>query len=102
MSRKYFGTDGVRGRVGQLPMTPEFALKLAWAAGKVLGGSAGTHVVVGKDTRRSSYMFEAALEAGFAAAGVETHLLGPLPTPAVAYLTRALRAKAGVVISASH
>jgi phosphoglucosamine mutase len=102
MSRKYFGTDGVRGRVGQAPMTPEFALKLGWAAGRVLGGTAGTHVLVGKDTRRSGYMFEAALEAGFAAAGVETHLLGPLPTPAVAYLTRALRAKAGVVISASH
>ena len=102
MSRKYFGTDGVRGRVGKLPMTPEFALKLAWAAGRVLGGNAGTHVLVGKDTRRSGYMLESALEAGFAAAGVETHLLGPLPTPAVAYLTRALRAKAGVVISASH
>jgi len=102
MSRKYFGTDGVRGRVGQSPMTPEFALKLGWAAGRVLGGTAGTHVLVGKDTRRSGYMFESALEAGFAAAGVETHLLGPLPTPAVAYLTRALRAKAGVVISASH
>ena len=102
MSRKYFGTDGVRGRVGQLPMTPEFALKLAWAAGRVLGGSPGTYVLVGKDTRRSGYMFESALEAGFAAAGVETRLLGPLPTPAVAYLTRALRAKAGVVISASH
>jgi phosphoglucosamine mutase len=102
MSRKYFGTDGIRGRVGQAPMTPEFALKLGWAAGRVLGGAAGTHVLVGKDTRRSGYMFESALEAGFAAAGVETHLLGPLPTPAVAYLTRALRAKAGVVISASH
>ena len=102
MSRKYFGTDGVRGRVGKLPMTPEFAIKLAWAAGRVLGGSPGTYVLVGKDTRRSGYMFESALEAGFAAAGVETRLLGPLPTPAVAYLTRALRAKAGVVISASH
>jgi phosphoglucosamine mutase len=102
MNRKYFGTDGIRGRVGREPMTPEFALKLGWAAGRVLGGAAGTHVLVGKDTRRSGYMFEAALEAGFAAAGVETHLLGPLPTPAVAYLTRALRAKAGVVISASH
>ena len=102
MSRKYFGTDGIRGKVGKPPMTPEFALKLGWAAGRVLGGAAGTHVLVGKDTRRSGYMFESALEAGFAAAGVETHLLGPLPTPAVAYLTRALRAKAGVVISASH
>lgn len=102
MTRKYFGTDGIRGKVGQAPMTPEFALKLGWAAGRVLGGTAGAHVLVGKDTRRSGYMFESALEAGFAAAGVETHLLGPLPTPAVAYLTRALRAKAGVVISASH
>ena len=102
MSRKFFGTDGIRGRVGQAPMTPDFALKLGWAAGCVLARSSGAHVVVGKDTRRSGYLFESALEAGFAAAGVETHLLGPLPTPAVAYLTRALRAQAGVVISASH
>ena len=102
MSRKYFGTDGIRGRVGQLPMTPEFALKLGWAAGRVLAKTPGARVLVGKDTRRSGYLFESALEAGFAAAGVETYLLGPLPTPAVAYLTRALRAQAGVVISASH
>lgn len=102
MSRKYFGTDGVRGRVGQAPMTPEFALKLGWAAGRVLGGGSGTRVLIGKDTRRSGYLFESALEAGFAAAGVESDLLGPLPTPGVAYLTRALRARAGVVISASH
>ena len=103
MTRKYFGTDGVRGRVGVAPMTPDFALKLGWAAGRVLGGTApGGRVVVGKDTRRSGYMFEAALEAGFAAAGIEVDLLGPIPTPAVAYLTRALRAQAGVVISASH
>lgn len=103
MSRRYFGTDGIRGRVGQAPMTPEFALRLGWAAGKVLGaGSAQARVVIGKDTRRSGYMFESALEAGFAAAGVEADLLGPLPTPAVAYITRALRAQAGVVISASH
>jgi phosphoglucosamine mutase len=102
LSRKYFGTDGVRGRVGQAPMTPEFALKLGWAAGRVLGGSVGARVLIGKDTRRSGYLFESALEAGFAAAGVESDLLGPLPTPAVAYLTRALRAQAGVVISASH
>ncbi len=102
MSRKYFGTDGVRGRVGDAPMTPEFALKLGWAAGKVLGKQPGARVLIGKDTRRSGYMFESALEAGFAAAGVETDLLGPLPTPGVAYLTRALRAQAGVVISASH
>ncbi len=102
MSRKYFGTDGIRGRVGQAPMTPEFALKLGWAAGCVLAKTPGARVLVGKDTRRSGYLFESALEAGFAAAGVETYLLGPLPTPAVAYLTRALRAQAGVVISASH
>jgi phosphoglucosamine mutase len=102
MSRKYFGTDGIRGRVGQPPMTPEFALKLGWAAGCVLAKTPAARVLVGKDTRRSGYMFESALEAGFAAAGVETYLLGPLPTPAVAYLTRALRAQAGVVISASH
>jgi phosphoglucosamine mutase len=102
MTRKYFGTDGIRGRVGEAPMTPEFALRLGWAAGRVLGRTPGTRVLIGKDTRRSGYMFESALEAGFAAAGVESDLLGPLPTPAVAYLTRALRAQAGVVISASH
>jgi phosphoglucosamine mutase len=102
MNRKYFGTDGIRGRVGPSPMTPEFALKLGWAAGCVLAKTPGARVLVGKDTRRSGYLFESALEAGFAAAGVETWLLGPLPTPAVAYLTRALRAQAGVVISASH
>lgn len=101
MSRKYFGTDGIRGPVGTAPMTPDFALKLGWAAGKVLG-VAGGRVLIGKDTRRSGYMFESALEAGFAAAGMEVDLLGPLPTPGVAYLTRALRAQAGVVISASH
>jgi phosphoglucosamine mutase len=102
MSRQYFGTDGIRGRVGQTPMTPEFALKLGWAAGCVLAKTPGTRVLIGKDTRRSGYMFESALEAGLAAAGVEADLLGPLPTPAVAYLTRALRAQAGIVISASH
>ena len=102
MNRQYFGTDGIRGRVGQSPMTPEFALRLGWAAGCVLARTPGARVLVGKDTRRSGYLFESALEAGFAAAGVETWLLGPLPTPAVAYLTRALRAQAGVVISASH
>ena len=102
MSRQFFGTDGIRGRVGQSPMTPEFALKLGWAAGRVFGRTRGARVLVGKDTRRSGYLFESALEAGFAAAGVETYLLGPLPTPAVAYLTRAYRAQAGVVISASH
>ncbi|MGQ0698755.1 MAG: phosphoglucosamine mutase [Panacagrimonas sp.] len=102
MKRKYFGTDGVRGPVGAAPMTPDFALKLGWAAGRVLARTPGARVLIGKDTRRSGYMFESALEAGFAAAGVESDMLGPLPTPGVAYLTRALRAQAGVVISASH
>jgi len=102
VSRKYFGTDGIRGRVGVEPMTPEFALKLGWAAGRVLGKSAGARVVIGKDTRRSGYVFESALEAGLASAGIDVDLLGPLPTPGVAYLTRALRAQVGVVISASH
>ena len=102
MKRKYFGTDGVRGPVGSAPMTPDFALKLGWAAGRVLARTQGARVLIGKDTRRSGYMFESALEAGFAAAGVESDMLGPLPTPGVAYLTRALRAQAGVVISASH
>lgn len=102
MSRRYFGTDGVRGRVGSAPMTPDFALKLGWAAGRVLARVPNARVLIGKDTRRSGYMFESALEAGFAAAGVESDMLGPIPTPGVAYLTRALRAQAGVVISASH
>lgn len=102
MKRKYFGTDGVRGPVGTAPMTPDFALKLGWAAGRVLARTKGARVLIGKDTRRSGYMFESALEAGFAAAGVESDMLGPIPTPGVAYLTRALRAQAGVVISASH
>lgn len=102
MKRKYFGTDGVRGPVGSAPMTPDFALKLGWAAGRVLARTKGARVLIGKDTRRSGYMFESALEAGFAAAGVESDMLGPIPTPGVAYLTRALRAQAGVVISASH
>lgn len=102
MKRKYFGTDGVRGPVGAAPMTPDFALKLGWAAGRALARAQGARVLIGKDTRRSGYMFESALEAGFAAAGVESGMLGPIPTPGVAYLTRALRAQAGVVISASH
>ena len=103
MSRKYFGTDGVRGTVGQNPMTPDFVLRLGHAAGKVLAGSGGhPTVLIGKDTRISGYMVEAALEAGFSAAGVDVLLCGPLPTPGVAYLTRALRLSAGVVISASH
>lgn len=106
MTRKYFGTDGIRGRVGEPPMTPDFALRLGWAAGRVLAESTGRAepplVVIGKDTRLSGYLFESALEAGFAAAGVSVAMVGPLPTPAVAYLTRTFRASAGVVISASH
>lgn len=102
MTRQYFGTDGVRGPVGEMPMTPEFALKLGWAAGRVLSPDPGGRILIGKDTRRSGYMFESALESGLAAAGVEADLLGPIPTPGVAYLTRALRAQAGIVISASH
>jgi phosphoglucosamine mutase len=107
MIRKYFGTDGVRGRVGQVPITPDFVMKLGYAAGKVLAsrGTRGTEhpsVLIGKDTRVSGYMLEAALEAGLSAAGVDTLLVGPMPTPAVAYLTRALRLSAGIVISASH
>jgi phosphoglucosamine mutase len=103
MTRKYFGTDGVRGTVGESPMTPDFVMRLGYAAGKVLSGkSRQPAVLIGKDTRISGYMIEAALEAGFSAAGVDVHMSGPLPTPAVAYLTRALRLSAGVVISASH
>jgi phosphoglucosamine mutase len=101
--RKYFGTDGIRGRVGEWPITAEFMLKLGRAAGTVLRGNNGKPVVViGKDTRVSGYMFESALEAGLVAAGCDVRLLGPMPTPAVAYLTRSLRASAGIVISASH
>ena len=106
MKRRYFGTDGIRGRVGDLPITPEFVMRLGYAAGRVLteAGSSATKptVLIGKDTRISGYMLEAALEAGFAAAGVDVMLAGPMPTPAIAYLTRALRLSAGVVISASH
>ena len=106
MARQYFGTDGIRGTVGVSPITPDFVMRLGYAAGKVLAGDAsgGTKpvVLIGKDTRISGYMLEAALEADFAAAGVDVMLAGPIPTPAVAYLTRALRLSAGVVISASH
>ena len=108
MTRKYFGTDGIRGRVGQDPITPEFVLRLGYAAGTTLvthehlPGGERPAVLIGKDTRVSGYMLEAALEAGFSAAGVDVMLCGPLPTPAIAYLTRALRLQAGVVISASH
>jgi phosphoglucosamine mutase len=104
MARRYFGTDGVRGRVGEAPITPEFVMRLGYAAGRVLAQRTGARpaVLIGKDTRISGYLLEAALEAGFSAAGVDVMLSGPLPTPAVAYLTRALRLSAGVVISASH
>lgn len=102
--RKYFGTDGIRGCVGEAPITPDFMLKLGWAAGSVFasGGDNRTKILIGKDTRISGYMFEAALEAGVTAAGADINLLGPMPTPAIAYLTRTLRAQAGIVISASH
>lgn len=100
--RRYFGTDGIRGRVGRRPITPEFVMKLGWAAGKVLSQAGGGCVLIGKDTRISGYMFESALEAGLSAAGVDILLLGPMPTPGIAYLTRTFRAQAGVVISASH
>jgi phosphoglucosamine mutase len=104
MARKHFGTDGVRGKVGELPITPDFVMKLGYAAGKVLASGQSEHpsVLIGKDTRVSGYMLEAALEAGLSAAGVDVLLVGPMPTPAVAYLTRALRLSAGIVISASH
>lgn len=102
--KQYFGTDGIRGAVGTLPITPDFMLKLGWAAGTVFAkkGGARNRILIGKDTRISGYMFEAALEAGVIAAGVDINLLGPMPTPAIAYLTRTLRAQAGIVISASH
>ena len=107
MSRKYFGTDGVRGRVGVHPITPQFVMNLGYAAGKVLAKAEHAQserpaVLIGKDTRISGYMLESALEAGLIAAGIDVYLAGPIPTPAVAYLTRALRLQAGVVISASH
>jgi phosphoglucosamine mutase len=102
--RNYFGTDGVRGRVGEEPITPERVLKLGWAAGRVLGAKSGDpgKILIGKDTRVSGYLLESALESGLSAAGVDISLLGPMPTPAVAYLTRTARARAGIVISASH
>ena len=100
--RKYFGTDGVRGLVGEYPITPKFALKLGWAAGKVLAKSGTKKVIIGKDTRISGYLLETSLEAGLIAAGIDVVLLGPMPTPAVAYLTETFRAEAGIVISASH
>lgn len=100
--RKYFGTDGIRGKVGEYPITPDFALKLGWAVGRVLAKEGIGNVLIGKDTRISGYMLESALEAGFASAGVAAAFTGPMPTPAIAYLTRTFRADAGVVISASH
>ena len=102
MSQQYFGTDGIRGKVGEFPMTPDFVMKLGWAAGVVLAADGTKEVLVGKDTRASGYMLESALEAGLSAAGVNIALAGPIPTPAVAYLASTFRADAGVVISASH
>lgn len=102
MSRVYFGTDGIRGRVGKSPITPDFTLKLGWAVGKILAENGAKQVIIGKDTRISGYMLESALEAGFAAAGIATTFTGPMPTPAIAYLTRTFSADMGVVISASH
>lgn len=102
MTRRYFGTDGIRGRVGEPPITPDFMLKLGWALGQVLAQRDRRLVLIGKDTRISGYMFESALEAGLSAAGADIRLLGPMPTPAIAYLTSTLRAGAGIVISASH
>ncbi|MEA3638681.1 MAG: phosphoglucosamine mutase [Lamprobacter sp.] len=103
LKRKYFGTDGIRGRVGDPSVSPDFVVKLGWAAGRVFGqGNGSSTVLIGKDTRISGYMFESALEAGLVAAGVDIRLLGPMPTPGVAYLTRTFRAAAGIVITASH
>lgn len=102
MSRKYFGTDGIRGRVGEMPITPDFMLKLGWAAGRVLVDryDGPGMILIGKDTRISGYMFESALQAGLINAGVDVGLLGPMPTPGIAYLTRTFQAQAGIVISA--
>ena len=102
--RKFFGTDGIRGRVGTKPITADFMLKLGWAAGKVFSERSDGRklIIVGKDTRVSGYMFESAFQSGLIAAGVDVALLGPMPTPAIAYLTRTFRAQAGIVISASH
>ena len=102
MAREFFGTDGIRGRVGQYPMTAQTVMKLGWAAGKVLASKGNREVLIGKDTRISGYLFESALEAGLASAGINSRMLGPMPTPAVAYLTSTFRAAAGIVISASH
>jgi phosphoglucosamine mutase len=101
-AKRYFGTDGIRGRVGAAPITPDFLLHLGWAAGRVFAANGRRRILIGKDTRISGYMLESVLEAGLASAGVDVRLLGPMPTPGVAYLTRTLRADAGIVISASH
>jgi len=102
MSKKYFGTDGIRGRVGQFPINPEFCLRLGWAVGTVFARKGPAHILIGKDTRVSGYMLESVLESGLSAAGANVSLMGPMPTPAIAYLTRTLRADAGIVVSASH
>ncbi len=102
MSRKYFGTDGIRGRVGQFPITPEFCLRLGWAVGMVFSRRGHANIVIGKDTRISGYMLESVLESGLVSAGANVSLIGPMPTPAIAYLTRTVRADAGIVVSASH
>jgi phosphoglucosamine mutase len=102
VGKKYFGTDGIRGMVGTYPITPDFVLKLGWATGKVFAQQGGGKILIGKDTRISGYMFESSLEAGLTSAGMDINLLGPMPTPAVAYLTRTFQAQAGIVISASH
>ena len=102
MEKKYFGTDGIRGKVGEHPITAEFMLRLGWAAGRVFSREGRGQILIGKDTRVSGYMFESALEAGLASAGVDVSLLGPMPTPAIAFLTRTMKASAGIVISASH
>lgn len=102
MSKTYFGTDGIRGTVGRSPMTAEFCLRLGWTIGKMFAHRGSGQVLIGKDTRVSGYMLESALESGLLSAGADVGLTGPMPTPAVAYLTRTLRAAAGIVISASH
>ena len=101
-TKKYFGTDGIRGEVGRHPITADFVLKLGWDAGRVLAEESGGSIMIGKDTRNSGYLFESALQAGLASAGVDVLLLGPMPTPAVAYLTQTFSACAGIVVSASH
>ncbi len=101
-NRKYFGTDGIRGRVGDAPITPEFVLKLGWAAGKVLARHGSRKIIIGKDTRISGYMLESGAGSWTGGSGLSASFTGPMPTPAIAYLTRAFRAEAGIVISASH